>query len=122
MLDFFRGLAVKHGHVPAELGCTKLETCTYDPTLKRVVPGDTHLSDDYHEFLGPDSRRYTWVYVADRHTWVIADKDRNTATYKILNDFNIKVIKGEDDGASPGEAYSKQLPVKYFLDAYNAFN
>jgi hypothetical protein len=122
MLDYFRGLAVRHGHVPEELGCTKLETCTYDPTIKRVLPGDTHLSDDYHEFLGPDSRRYAWVYVADRHTWVVADKDRNTATYKILNDFNINVIKGEDDGASPGQAYMRQLPVKYFLDAYNAFN
>ncbi|HVJ89806.1 MAG TPA: zinc-dependent metalloprotease [Labilithrix sp.] len=122
MLDYFRSLAVKHGHIPAEYNCTSLETCTYDPTVRRVVPGDTHLSDDYHEFLGPDSRRYAWVYVADRHTWVFADKDRNTATYKILNDFNIQVIKGEDDGASPGYAYWVQLPVKYFLDAYNAYN
>jgi hypothetical protein len=118
MLDFFRSLAVTHGR----LGCTSLETCTYDPTKRRVVPADTHLSDDYHEFVAPDGRRYAWVYVQDRHTWVFADRDRNTATYKIVNDYNLGVIKGEDDGVSPGRAYSLQLPVKYFLDAYGAFN
>jgi hypothetical protein len=127
MLDYFRGLALRHGHVPDELGCTvtpsnphpSLQTCTYNPTIRRVVPGDTHLSDDYHEFIGPDTRRYTWVYVEDRHAWVVADKDRNTATYKILNDYNITVIKGEAEG---NDAYEKQLPVKYFLDAYQAYN
>lgn len=127
MLDYFRSLAIKHGHVPDDLGCTitatnphpTLDTCQYNPTLRRVVPGDTHLSDDYHEFLGPDTRRYTWVYVQDRHTWVVADRDRNTATYKIINDYNIKVIKGEAEG---NDAYTQQLPVKYFLDAYNAYN
>lgn len=116
MLDYFRGLAVRHGHA---FGCMDLDTCTYNPTLRRVVPGDTHQSDEYQEFLGPDTRRYTWVYVADRHTWVFADKDRNTATYKILNDFNITVIKGEAEG---NDAYSKQLPVKYFLDSYTFYN
>lgn len=118
MLQYFRGLAVKHGR----FGCTALETCTYDPTKKRVVPADVQLSDDYHEFLGPDGRRYAWVYVQDRNTWVFADRDRNTASYKILNDFNVSVIKGEDDGVSPGTAYSRQLPVKYFLDAYDFYN
>ena len=90
--------------------------------LRRVVPADTHLSDDYHELVGPDGRRYTWVYVQDRNTWVVADRDRNTATYKILNDYNVSVIKGEDDGISPGTAYARQLPVKYFLDAYQHYN
>lgn len=118
MLDFFRGLAVRHG----KLGCTAIETCTYDPTKKRVVPADTQLSDEYHEFVAPDGRRYAWVYVQDRNAWVFADRDRNTATYKILNDYNVDVIKGEDDGTSPGRAYSRQLPVKYFLDSFNYYN
>jgi hypothetical protein len=118
ILDHFRALAVKHG----KYGCTTLDNCNYNPMLRRVVPADTHLSDDYHEFVGPDGRRYTWVYVQDRNTWVVVDRDRNTASYKILNDYNIAVIKGEDDGVSPGQAYSRQLPVKYFLDAYTHFN
>ncbi len=117
VLDFFRALAVKHH----QLGCTTLETCDYNPMIRRVVPADTHLSDDYHEFIGPDGRRYTWVYVQDRNTWVVADRDRNTATYKILNDYNISIIRAEDDGVGDG-AYGKLLPVKYFLDAYTRFN
>lgn len=118
MLEFFRSMAVKHGRY----GCTTTESCTYDPTKHRVVPADIQLSDEYNEFVGPDGRRYAWVYVQDRNTWVFADRDRNTATYKIVNDYNIDIIKGEDDGVSPGRAYERQLPVKYFLDAFNFYN
>lgn len=118
MLDYFRERAVKHHR----FGCSDVETCNYDPTVRRGVEADDHLSDLYNEFHGPDERRWTWVYVADRNAWVFADRDRNTATYKILNEYNIEVIRGEDDGSVPGLAYSLQLPIKYFLDAFNQFN
>jgi len=118
MLDFFRQTAVEHHR----FGCARMETCTYDPTIPRAVPGEEEHSDLYHEFIGPDGRRWAWVYLADRNSWVFADRDRNTATYKIVNDYNMHVIREEDDGASPGNAYSYQLPVKYFLDAYNYYN
>ena len=118
MLDYFRSLAVKHG----KYGCTSLDNCDYNPTLRRANNAQVELSDHFHEFVGPDARRYTWVYVQDRHTWVFVDRDRHTASYKIVNDYNVEVIRGEDDGISPGRAYSLQLPVKYFLDSFTYFN
>ena len=115
MLDYFRAVAVRD----QKLGCTTLDNCTYNPTKGRVFQADTHLSDIYHEFVAPVGRRWTWVYVYDRNQWVFVDRDRNTASYKILNDYNINVIRGE---AETERAYGLQLPVKYFLDAFTAYN
>lgn len=115
MLDYFRSIAVQQ----RRLGCTDINTCTYNPTLRRAFAADTHLSDEYNEFVAPDGRRWAWVYVADRNAWVFSDRDRNTATYKIVNDYNIAVIRGELES---GSAYGYQLPVKYFLDAFNTYN
>jgi hypothetical protein len=117
-LDYFRDLAVQHH----KFDCTSMDTCPYDPTVPRPRQDDEYRSDIYHEFVGPDGRRYAWVYIQDRNTWLFADRDRNTATYKIIRDYNANVIRGEDDGVSPGQAYQQQLPLKYFLDAYNQFN
>jgi hypothetical protein len=114
-LQYFRSMAVKYN----KLGCTQLETCTYNPMLRRAYAVDTHLSDDYHEFIGPDGRRWAWVYIQDRNAWVFVDRDRNTATYKIVNDYNIQVIRSEAEG---NNAYGYQLPVKYFLDSFNYYN
>ena len=128
-LDYMRGLAVTANAslnaaapgsgLPATL-CTSLDNCNYDPRLARAFANDLVHSDTYNQFVGPDGRRYIWVYVADRLQWVLADRDRNTATYLMLFNYTADVINGEDDGTAG--AYNLQLPVKYFLDNFNHYN
>jgi hypothetical protein len=120
-LDFFRAAAIAAGKYP-QLGCGaggSLTTCNYDPTKPRVQDTDTSLSDPYNEFIGPDDKRYAWVYVRDRNNWVFVDRDRNIATYKIVHDYNVNVTKAEETGSV---ALEWLKPVKYFIDAYSQFN
>ncbi len=108
-LDFFRDIGAQNNLA----GCTSISTCTYDPRS---------LSDRHNEFVGPDHRRYIWAYIADRNTWVVCDRDRNTASYVIVRNYTDDVIYQMDDGAFPGGAYQAQLPMKYFLDSFNLYN
>jgi hypothetical protein len=105
-----------------KFGCTSIDSCAYDPTIRRPRQDIETQSDIYNEFIGPDGRVYAWAYITDRNTWLFVDKDRNTATYKMVRDYNTNVIRGEDDGVFPGQAYAQQLPLKYYLDAFAQFN
>jgi Met-zincin len=116
-LDYFRGIAVKTNVYCAEP--LTLDTCTYDPRLRRAVPSDVGHSDDFNEFTGPDNRRYAWTYVQDRNTWVVVDRDRNTASYQIVRSYNNQVIHGEDGSVA---GFFIQLQVKYFLDSFLQYN
>ncbi len=117
-LDFFRSMAVKY----AFGGCTALNTCKYDPQTPAVDATDTHHSDTYNEFIGPDGRRYIWAYIANRNQWVAVDRDRNIASYLIVRAYTADVINQQDDGGSPGFAYDYELEMKYFLDAFTYYN
>ena len=127
--DYFRRRALEKQKYP-ELGCAigpgaitdkpDLTTCKYDPMLPRGLDTEkNHLSDEFNEFRGPDEHRYAWVEVKDRNQWVFVDKDRNTASYKIIRDYNEKVTKPNEEGDA---AYDYLLPVKYYMDAYYQFN
>jgi hypothetical protein len=116
-LDYFRGLAVQ-----TNTYCTDtedLQTCKYDPRQRRLGADDPGHSDDFNEFRGPDNRRWAWVYVQDRNAWVAVDRDRNTASYQIVRNYNNQVIHGEDASVGP---FFVQLQVKYFLDSFNQYN
>ncbi len=116
-LDYFRGIAVKtNTYCPEPL---TLDTCTYDPRARRTNPTEVGKSDDFNEFVGPDNRRYSWTYVQDRNTWIIVDRDRNTASYQIIRAYNNIVIHGESGGEN---AFGIQLQMKYFLDNFNQYN
>lgn len=131
-LDYFRQEAVTKGRFP-EMGCVtgegklagtdikaSIATCEYDPTLKRGAQQEKdYLSDDYNEFKGPDEHRWTWMKIHDRNQWVFADKDRNTAMYKIIRDYNVAVIKAEEESDT---AYAYLKPIKYTVDAFHRFN
>lgn len=121
-LDFFREIATTYNTA----GCfaDDLADCKYDPTLKQENPDDIFHSDDYNEFIGPDHRRYIWAYIPDRNTWVVADRDRNTATYTILRKFTADLVHGEADGSGYDglDPYGSLLPVKYYLDAFAEYN
>ena len=48
-------------------------------------------------------------------------KDRNTASYVIVRNYTDDIVFAQDDGAFPGSAYGLELPMKYFLDSFNAY-
>jgi len=130
-LAFFRSIAVQYSAQDPNFpdtfaGCDKVDTCTYDPQPHRrddTTAGlDVHHSDLFNEFIGPDSRRYSWAFVPDRNTWVVVDRDRHTATYQIIRTYNQDIVNQQDDGAFPGGAYSFELQLKYFLDYYKQYN
>jgi hypothetical protein len=108
-LDYFRDIAVQNNI------CTDISTCKYDPRVAGV-------SDNHNEFLGPDKRLWAWAYIADRNEWLAVQKERNTASYIIVRDYNNDVVNSQDDGAQPGRAYGLQLPMKYTLDAFDTYN
>ena len=121
-LNFFRRIAVVNNSVDAQgnLLCPTdvVDTCTYDPTI-RSTPDDPQAafhSDPFQQFIGPDNRRWIWVYLQDMNRWIVADRDRNVATYVMMYNYTSDVIYGEDDGY--GGAYSVELPLKYFLNYY----
>ena len=110
-LDYFRAIAVANNLK----GCTSLKDCAWDPR-------SPDISDTHNEFFGPDKRQWIWAYIPDRNQWVAVQKERNTASYVIVRNYNDYVVFQLDDGAFPGGAYGALLPMKYFLDAFNTYN
>ena len=106
-LNYFKQISVDAG------SCTDVATCTYDV---RTDPGASVIN----EVVGPDKIAYIWTYVKDRNIWILARKDRNIATYKILLTYNDDLIRQKDDGTYG--AYTFLRPVKYMLDSFHAYN
>jgi hypothetical protein len=128
-LAFFGQLAVDNNFkvfIPndVDVDCTVAPyntptTCPYDPRTPRAFPQDTFFSDQYNQFTAPDGRRYIWIYLRDRNEWFVCDRDRNSATYQVMYNYNTDVIFQKDDGNYGGAAYSDELQVKYFLDYFS---
>jgi hypothetical protein len=132
-LDFFRDLAVQN-HFADQFDasgnpihvCTSLADCTYDPRVKST-PEDPLVrfhSDVYNQFLGPDFRRWIWSNIQDRNAYVVADRDRNVATFVIQFNYNSAIYFSEEDGSGETSysAYGLQQPLKYFYDYFSQFN
>jgi hypothetical protein len=97
--------------------CSEAATCSFDPRAVAATAGQFP-----GEFLGPDKKRWIWAYIPDRNEWIAAERERNTATYIIVHNYNLDIMSSQDDGAFPGNAYGLQLPMKYTLDAFNTYN
>jgi hypothetical protein len=110
-LAYFRDIAVANNYPGS--GCTSFDTCTYDPRP---------LSDTHNEFFGPDKRQWIWAYIPDRNQYIAVQKERNTATYVIVRNYNDYFVYQLDDGAFPGGVYGAELPMKYVLDAFKYYN
>ncbi len=110
-LNYFRDKAAQN-NLP---GCPTFDapTCTYDPRP---------LSDTHNQFFGPDDTVWIWAYIPDRNEWVAAQKEYNTASYVIIRNYTDDVIFQLDDGNQPGGAFNAELPMKYFLDSFEAAN
>ena len=125
-LDYVHSIAVKYSFRSCdEFGnsctvCTSLDSCTWDPRRPQSIATHLTQSDRYNRFQGPDGRTYIWGYIRSRNQWVLADKDRNIATYTLMLTWLTDVVNGEDDGfngASPLE-----YKVRYIVDAFTYYD
>jgi hypothetical protein len=98
------------------------QTCTWDPRMKQINTEDVYHSDAFNEFRGPDNRRYAWCPITDRNQALLVDRDWNTATYILVRQWNTDVTYAEDDGSGGNAAYQKELPLKYYINSYWAYN
>jgi hypothetical protein len=106
---YFKNIEVQAGK------CTSVDACAYDVTNRLVSKADS-----WNEFVASDGKTYIWSFVPDRNVYVLARKDRNIATYKILHQYNDDVLVQLDDGTFG--TYGYQLPIKYTLDSFTQFN
>jgi len=121
-LDFFKQVAADNPAGPS--GCADFETCTYNPMTPQTGPGDiSHTNPTTQAFIGPDGRRWAWVYLADRNIWFFCDQDRNPSSYYQVLQYNNDVNVNFDDGTGGGAALVFQLSakMKYMIDAYGVF-
>ncbi len=125
-LDFVRATAVKGQFQNCDengnncVPCTSIDKCSWDPRTQAARAIQLTQSDRYNRFQAPDGRTYIWGYLRSRNQWVLADKDRNIATYALMLTWLTDVVNGEDDGfngASPLE-----YKVRYIVDAFTYYD
>jgi hypothetical protein len=133
-LDFFKNVAVQNSHAQIFVndplatdpgkneGCSSFATCTYNPMLPMQTSLDIgHSNTITQAFVGPDNRRWVWVYLADRNLWFFVDQDRNPSSYFQVYTYNNDINTNFDDG-NLGPIYSYDENIKFMIDAYQLFN
>jgi hypothetical protein len=100
--------------------CTSIDNCTWDPRTPAVKTSQATQSDRYNRFQGPDGRTYIWGYIRSRNQWVLADKDRNTATYALFLQWTTDLVNGEDSGYNG--ASGLEYRVRYVVDNFTYYN
>ena len=125
-LDFIHSIAIKNQFKNCDENnvncspCVSLDNCTWDPRPLQVKTSHVTQSDRYYRFQGPDGRTYIWGYLKSRNQWILADKDRNVATYKLMLDWNTDVVNDLDDGT--GSAFGLEFKVRYAVDAFRYYD
>jgi hypothetical protein len=103
-------------------GCSTFATCQYNPMLPQQTTLDIgHSNAVTQAFIGPDNRRWAWVYLADRNEWFFVDQDRNPSAYYQVYTYNTDVNTNYDDG-NIGPVYTYDQKIKFMIDAYQLFN
>ena len=132
-LAYFQNIAVQNiaGSVNLNVpgttdlaGCVtgNAATCTYNPMTPAVSTADIgHSNAVTQAFIGPDGRRWSWVYLADRNIWFFVDQDRNSSAYFQVLTYNQDENVNYDDGNNGGQVYNYQANIKYMIDAYGAW-
>jgi hypothetical protein len=126
-LTFVHDLAVKFSFNNCDennLNCAPCDgtpdQCTWDPRTRQVKPTQLSQSDYLNRFIGPDGKSYIWGWIESRNQWVLAEKDRNTAMYTLMGNWQTDVVYGQDTGEN-GASYL-ELPVRFAVDAFQYFD
>lgn len=125
-LDYVHQIAVTYGFQNCDENgnncqpCTSLDNCTWDPRTQQSKTDQLTQSNRYNMFQGPDGRTYIWGYITSRNQWILADKDRNTATYTLMLTWLQDLVNGEDDGYN-GDLYY-EYNVRYIVDSFLYFD
>ena len=125
-LDFVHSIAVKNQYANCDENgkscapCTSLDNCTWDPRTYAPKVTDLAHSNRYNIFVAPDARTYIWGYIKSRNQWILADKDRNNATYTLMLTWTTDVVNGEDDGYNGASAL--EYKVRYVVDAFTYYD
>jgi len=125
-LDYVHGIAVKYHFKSCDMEgqncslCTDLDHCSWDPRNYQGSSVNQYQSNRFNMFQGPDGRTYIWGYIRSRNQWIIADKDRNVATFNIMLGWTQDLINGEDDGYNG--ASSIEYRVRYITDAFTYYD
>jgi hypothetical protein len=125
-LDFIHSEAVKaHFSNCDENGlncdpCTSLDHCNWDPRTLQAKSNNLTQSDRFNRFQSPTGRTYIWGYIRSRNQWILADKDKNVATYTLMLGWTQDVVNGEDDGNNG--ASNLEYNVRYIVDAFTYYD
>jgi hypothetical protein len=118
-IQYFQGIAVAN---PTQAnGCASLATCTYNPMTPQETPADIGHSSPTNNFIGPDGRRYAWMYIQDRNEYYFVDQDRNPSSYFQVYTYNTDVLTNYDDGNIPGLAYGDLQSTEFMIDSYSLY-
>ena len=102
-------------------GCSSLATCTYNPMLPQQSIVDIgHSNPTTGAFVGPDDRRWVWMYIPDRNVWVFADQDENPSLYFQIYTYNKDLNTSFCDGNNC-PIFKELARIEYMIDAYGAF-
>jgi hypothetical protein len=117
---YFQNVALQN---PTGLnGCSDAATCTYNPMTIQTSTSDVgHSNATTNAFIGPDGRRWVWLYLADRNIWFFCDQDRNSSSYFQVLTYNQDTLVAFDDGNTPGKIYGDDANIKYMIDAYSVW-
>jgi hypothetical protein len=125
-LDFLHAIAAKYNFPNCDENglnchaCTTIDDCTWDPRLLTAKASYVTQSDRYNRFQAPDGRTYIWGYIKSRNQWVLADKDRNNATYTLMLSWTTDLVNGEDSGYNGSEGL--EYKVRYVVDAFTYYD
>jgi hypothetical protein len=128
-LSFVRQIAINYNFQNCDengLNCQPCTTvtgvagCSWDPRTRQVKPTQLTQSDYVNRFVGPDGKYYIWGWLESRNQWVLAEKDRNTATYTLMYNWQTDVQYGQDTGENGANAL--EYPVRFAIDSFNYFD
>jgi hypothetical protein len=125
-LTYVRDIAVKFAFNDCDENgnncavCTTVANCTWDPRIRQQKATDITQSDYLNRFIGPDGKSYIWGWFQSRNQWVLAEKDRNTAMYTLMTNWQTDVVYGQDTGENG--AYDLEYPVRFAVDSFNYFD
>jgi hypothetical protein len=124
-LDYVHAIAVAYHFQNCDANglncapCTSVDNCSWDPRTPAVKPSQLTQSDRNGQFQAPDGRTYIWAHLTSRDQWLLADKNRNVATYRLVLSWAKDVATRIDNGVSGASPLESK--VDFAVDAFTNY-